>query len=217
MPVCQELVRNQNLQRRAVPSRYSNLHSKGRSLISSWLKRAWEQRDCNEEDSFEPFIFSWIALNGWAACITHLDRDRNWIDALSLNQEISAKFQSLLQGSTNCSTYAQSFKLDWPIFKAQAIRTSLGVQRQDMGIRQDVVKYYLDSGIRQYEPQCWIRHRGDPDEGPLDWPHTLAALYRVRCNLFHGEKAVYSKMDRLIVSSAFRVLVYFMQESGYFS
>ena len=50
---------------------------------------------------------------------------------------------------------------------------------------------------------------------PLDWPHTLEALYRVRCNLFHGEKGLDSEMDALIVSSAFRVLVHFLHDSGY--
>jgi hypothetical protein len=50
------------------------------------------------------------------------------------------------------------------------------------------------------------------DEKPLDWPHTLAALYRIRCNLFHGEKAVNSEMDNLIVSIDFRVLLHFLKE-----
>jgi len=35
---------------------------------------------------------------------------------------------------------------------------------------------------------------------PIDWPHTLSAIYQVRCNLFHGYKGVYSENDISIVS-----------------
>ena len=41
----------------------------------------------------------------------------------------------------------------------------------------------------------------------LDWPHTLSAIYRIRCNLFHGEKTLHSDNDVILVSLAFRVLV----------
>jgi hypothetical protein len=217
MLVCEELVRTRHFHNRGDPSRYHMLHPEGRRLISSWLERAWEQRDGDEEDCFEPFIFSWIALNGWAACITKLDRDRDWLDAITLNNNIAARFSSMLHDNTeHLLTKAQSFSVCWPIFKAQAIRSSGRVRRQEQGNRDQIVQYYLAGGIRQYEPQCWERHQQDPAGPPLDWPHIVAALYRVRCNLFHGEKAAHSEMDRLIVSRAFRVLVTFMQSSGYF-
>jgi hypothetical protein len=48
---------------------------------------------------------------------------------------------------------------------------------------------------------------------PLDWGHTLAALYRVRCNLFHGEKARNSENDRLVVSAAYDTLHAFVDEA----
>jgi hypothetical protein len=57
---------------------------------------------------------------------------------------------------------------------------------------------YLDAGARKCEPQCYLEH----DAVPLDWGHTLAALYRVRCNLFHGEKARSSENDRVVVARA---------------
>ena len=52
---------------------------------------------------------------------------------------------------------------------------------------------------------------------PLDWPHTLAALYRVRCNLFHGEKGRHSEMDQRIVASGFRTLIQFFGSANYVS
>jgi hypothetical protein len=49
---------------------------------------------------------------------------------------------------------------------------------------------------------------------PLDWSHTLAALYRVRCNLFHGEKARGSENDRVVVARAHETLLAFLEAMG---
>jgi hypothetical protein len=37
----------------------------------------------------------------------------------------------------------------------------------------------------------------------------------VRCNLFHGDKAPHSEIDRVLVHSAFQILVRFFGEWGY--
>ncbi len=60
-----------------------------------------------------------------------------------------------------------------------------------------------------------MRHVEEDGDVPLDWPHTLLSIYHVRCNLFHGEKAAHSEMDRCLVSSAFRILLHFLVEAGY--
>jgi len=212
---CHELVRSRRLARRVRLSRYRELHPDGRELISGWFERAWYMRDCEAEDSFEPFIFTWIAFNGWAACVTGLDRDRDWIDALMLSSTICDDFARLVADRESAvSIHANEFRQLWPIFKAQSIRRHR-VRAEHMDNRQAIVEYYLREGIRQFEPQCWARHRDEGSEVPLDWPHTLAALYRVRCNLFHGEKAAHSEMDQLIVSCAFRVLVHFIHSAEY--
>ena len=45
----------------------------GRRLIRAWFERAIEQRNCDAEESSEPFVFAFIALNGWASCVTTFD------------------------------------------------------------------------------------------------------------------------------------------------
>ena len=45
----------------------------GRRLIRGWFERAIEQRNCDAEESSEPFVFAFIALNGWASCVTTFD------------------------------------------------------------------------------------------------------------------------------------------------
>jgi hypothetical protein len=179
------------------------------------LSRAWERRNCEAYDSFEPFIFTWIAFNGWAACVSGLDRDREWLDALMEDQTISSDFERLVSShESSISTHAHAFYGMWPIFKAQDLRRR-GVFRHHSGERQHIIDYYRAAGVEHYEPQCWFRHQQEGMPMPLDWPHTLAALYRVRCNLFHGEKAAHSEMDAAIVSSAFRTLVHFLHEAQY--
>lgn len=68
-----------------------------------------------------------------------------------------------------------------------------------------------------YSPSCWEEHaeqNGDI-EIPVDWPHTLRAIYTVRCNLFHGDKSRTSENDRNLVYKAFRVLATFLREGNY--
>lgn len=43
------------------------------------------------------------------------------------------------------------------------------------------------------------------------WPHFIQAVYRARCNLFHGEKSAHSEMDRIIVSTALLSLTGFFR------
>ena len=74
-----------------------------------------------------------------------------------------------------------------------------------------MTRAYVDAGAREFAPSCYVEH----EQVPLDWGHTLAALYRVRCNLFHGEKARSSENDQLVVSAAYETLRAFLDESGF--
>jgi hypothetical protein len=194
---------------------YCGLHPDGRRLMRGWFREAWNRRDCDAEDSFEPFIFVWIAFNGWAACVTGRDSDRQWRSALTLNRTVREDFARLAaEVESPVATHAAEFARFWPVFKVQDLR-SRGIRTHDTGDRQQIVERYMREGAEQFQPGCWARHGDEAQEVPVDWPHTLAALYRVRCNLFHGEKARHSEMDRAIVSGAFRVLVHFLSDAGY--
>jgi hypothetical protein len=216
MHVCDELIDNPRLAKRSNVLTFEALHHHGRRLILSWLKRAWDMRDCADDDTFEPFIYAWIAFNGWAACVTGLDRDRAWLDALMLDQALIDRFDSLVADKqAELGRHAKSFRKTWPIFKAQELRrASLVGVSEHFEDREKLVSQYLSAKIA-HEPRCWMRHHIDGSPIPLDWCHTLSVLYRVRCNLFHGEKMPHSEIDRTILSRAFRVLVTFLSESGF--
>lgn len=194
--------------------RYANLPLHRRNLILGWFNRAWEMRDCNDDDSFQAFNFLWMAFNGWASCVAQTDRDREWKDSLILNQSLCADFDKLVADENlPLASPAYGFLQLWPIFKSEEIHRR-GIPWPN-GNRQQVVKYYLANGIAIFEPQCWTRHQAQGNVVPLDWPHTLSALSRVRNNLIHGGKAGDSEMNRAIVASAFRVLLYFIDCGRY--
>jgi hypothetical protein len=182
--------------------RFQELHQEGRKLIQSWAERAAAQFDCAERDSFEPFIFGWIALNGWACCVTAEDRDSDYLDALLLDADLDRGFKELL--ATDLLAAAGEFQSTWPIFSSKDI----GYNAEWGGTRQQVIERYRTINPPPgRKPACAFLHRVRGEEVPVDWPHTLSAIYQVRCNLFHGYKGVYSENDVSIVSRAFRVLV----------
>ena len=191
--------------------RYSKLHKNGKKLVKGWFERAWK-KGCKPKNHFEPFIVAWIAFNSWGRCVTEGDRDADIIDALAANQKLGRDFEELKKDSKEFTEAAQEFHGLWPIFKVQALRKRNLTYHLTNRKREDTIKYYLDSGIKDYEPKCWKHHRNRGEKVPLDWAHTLKAIYRVRCNLFHGEKAIHSEIDRKIVLSAFRVLIHMLKK-----
>jgi hypothetical protein len=184
-------------------------------MVSGWFDRAWQARECRVEDSFEPFIFDWFALNGWAACVSGVDQDRAYLDALMCDRRMCEDFLRLVPDSGSpFGSRAADFAQRWPIFEVRELRRRCIISYSE-GDRDTMVNNYLSLGACKFQPQCWKRHRDAGEPVPLDWPHTLAALYRVRCNLFHGEKSSHSEIDQYLVSCAFRTLLHFFRAAGY--
>jgi hypothetical protein len=124
------------------------------------------------------------------------------------------QFDDTLRESTDLRTIAEKFRSYWPVFKAQELkrRGALTYWHEN---RQRTIAHYLGSGARSFAPACFQRHTESGEEIPLDWPHVLAAIYQVRCNLFHGDKAPHSEIDRVLVHSAFQILIQFLSRWGY--
>ena len=213
--ICRELINTSLSEVHIDFDRYTYLHPERQRLISGWFERVWGMRDCQGDDCFEAFIFAWIAFNGWVACTTELDDDYKYLDALKRDQMLSQDFEQLVAiPESSLAPCAVEFAAQWPIFDVRPFRRRHIIVAHELD-RRTIIKRYLDAGVTAFVPQCWKRHDDDKVQVPLDWPHTLAALYRVRCNLFHGEKDAHSEMDQRIVSGAFRTLVYFLREAGY--
>lgn len=216
--ICPELRQKRQTPPQVDFGHYWRLHQEGRRHIQGWLERGWNSRDCRGEHCFESLIFTWIAFNSWGSCIADTEIDRQWLDALMASSKMCNLFDELLaNGESPFHEYVSQFHAVWPIFKVQELRDA-GIHYWSRDIRERplLVREYLERGMTKFEPACWKRHMDEGGSIPMDWPHTLTALYRVRCNLFHGEKAPYSEIDRTIVRAALRVLVYFLHETPFF-
>lgn len=192
-------------------NRHRWLHQEGNRLITNWFEKAWAHRD-DEDAVFESFIFAWFSVNAWAACVTDIDRDIEYIKRLQGDSGLNQRFDDLLEFNSEFANAAREFHGMWPIFKAQNIRRAQLQAGQGLS-RHQVIKHYLDAGLTSFEPDCWTAHRDAGEPVPLDWTHTLAAIYRVRNNLFHGEKSAHSEMDRTIVRAAFATLILFFRRA----
>lgn len=188
------------------------LHPDGQRLISTWFERAWNER-LNEQATFEAFIFAWMSVNAWAACVTDEDQDREYMRRLKEDEGLRQRFQRVVNEHPDVRRDAEEFVSLLPIFKAQRLRRA-GVHGQDGMTRSELVLHYLAEGIMEFEPECAEWHRAHDEPIPCDWPHVIAATYRVRCNLFHGEKSAHSEMDRRIVRAAFLTLIGFFRAAN---
>lgn len=187
--------------------RYADLHPDGRALISGWRERALVR---GGDSSFESFIYLWIAFNSWAACVTGSDADHEWQRGLVADPTLNEEFDQQMSAATETAEAARRFAELWPIFRVSKLRErGIDYWSGQYRSRDEMIHTYLDAGAREFAPECLFDH----EELPLDWGHTLAALYRVRCNLFHGEKAGSSENDQVVVSAAYQTLRAFLDES----
>jgi hypothetical protein len=150
-------------------SRYITLQPQGKRLILDWSDRARNMQQLPCEKHFEAFIYLWISFNGWATCITELDSDREWLDALMLSQEIQQDFAQLVSNpNTVTHQRMRNFYQFWPVFKAQSIRRQNVNVIENQSNRQAVVERYFQAGIDKFEPQCWQRHIRENSVVPTD-------------------------------------------------
>ncbi len=184
------------------------LHRDGRRLIGDWY-----QRGADNADPFESFIYLWIGLNGWAACVSGHDADTRWRDALVSSASLNDRFAGLVATATETARAAHEFATLWPIFRVDELRRRGLDYLAPVDDRAQMSEHYREAGATQFEPRCFFDHQR---HAPLDWAHTLPVLYQVRCNLFHGDKSANSENDRQIVVAAGTTLRAFIDEAALF-
>jgi len=190
--------------------RYRNLHPDGKRLVKQWFDRALVENSNQQGSQFEAFIFLWFAFNGFAACVTVVDRDAEIIRKVGNCPDLRRRFIDLQTQEPEFANRTAEFASYWPIFRVQDLRR-LSLLHSSHGSRREMVDHYLSIPGAGHEPECYEFHRSHGQEIPADWPHTLQAIYRVRCNLFHGEKSPSAEIDIRIVRQAFLVLSMFIQ------
>jgi hypothetical protein len=183
--------------------RFKDLHKPGKDLIHTWFNRGWEQRNCPGGEAFEPFIYTYIAFNGWAACVTAQEKDIEMLKDLKRDQALRDCFLQWIAQDSEFHDLIISFSSLWPIFSARELR-ELRLDQIEFKTRSELIDHYLRGGATEFWPGL--------TDNRIILGNVLSAIYQVRCNLFHGGKGITSESDRKIVDAAFRVLVRWMEK-----
>lgn len=191
--------------------RYEELPMYGKQLIWDWFQRGERGLNNTQGESFEPFIYTWFALNAWAACVTDEDIDRLWQSHLADDSDLSERFDRLRQSDEAFRESLNHFVTFWPIFEVKSIRRLYPEYREFRTIENRAA--LRDELIRRKvpcKPEGW-----NPGDAVM-WPHLLQTLARVRNNLFHGDKGPDDPVDQEIVYAALRALVHFLRGAQLF-
>jgi hypothetical protein len=116
------------------------------------------------------------------------ENDWSLIQAVGFDATMFSRFADLLCREASFRETVKQFGVLWPVFKVRALQElgpglSPGHQARDQYKKECLSKL----GPKDFQPRCFKNHPGAGP--PIDWPHTLAAIYQIRCNLFHGGKA----------------------------
>lgn len=137
------------------------------------LVRSWRHKSHQDGDVFGSFIFIWISFNAWLEHLSMKTSDREMIEEL---RERAACMNELV------SAYDYVLKNDELFIRS--LRALIGKSREEP-IRD----------VREIFPDVVI-------ENEYDYENVIRALYRIRCNLFHGGKDINEPRDQSLVSNA---------------
>jgi hypothetical protein len=182
--------------------------------------RRWLEKARGSSDSFESLIYLWVAFDGWlaelAVPVEQIEYDRPLLNATARDADLSERFAKLLKDGEEFGPLAREFHSLWPIFNVRRLaQKHIAPWNPHQESRETYCTKCFDSGLdpKAYEPRCFRRHEPVAEDLglervpiPLDWRHTLAAIYQVRCNLFHGGKAFQMDCDQQFARLAFEIL-----------
>lgn len=191
------------------------------NFAREWVRRAWAE---DQEDTFSAFIHLWVVFNAWASVVVHDDEggresDTFLIAVLGHDPQLVSRFDCLLRTDPAFRQLNAEFAALWPVFEVRILRRlSIPAWDGTASTRRsyvDSVLPRLDQHLGEvsrrlhrgrrdpfYSPPCFRTHEHPPN----DWPHTLRAVYMVRCNLFHGGKSFDRAGDQKFVDAAYRIL-----------
>lgn len=217
--ICPELFKQGTAVKQVKLWKYYELGAHRIGLVQNWYKRSKKLAGISKQKDFEPFIFAWFAFNAWGMCVTEADNDAEMIKSLALCPDINQKFNDLIvEQNSELAKVATNFINLLPIFDMKDLENKQ-LMRLDDQKRRERVLFYLGNGATEFDPRCWARHLNEEHNGqslPVDWAHILKAIYKIRCNLFHGHKSAQVEINKELVSSAYSTLFQFVEDCNYF-
>ena len=141
------------------------------------LIRAWRGKSHNEGDQFASFVFIWFCFNAWMEHLSNKDTDAEMI------KEVAERQQSMV-------SLIESY--------------NKAISDDDL-LKRDIRALFRKS---QEEPIKDVRGKKSPIsiKGENDFENIVWAIYRIRCNLFHGGKDANDLRDQVLVKLAAGIL-----------
>ena len=181
-------------------------------FIQPWIRNS---RSYNE---MEGFIYLWVSFNAWASLavpdLTKNHMDIYIVHSVSVDNKFKAEFEKQKKENEKFSSSLEEFVSLMPVLQVLWLKNN---NVRGWGFDEDRKKYlkmvgrknpYVtvnDNEKSMFSPACAYQHFDIDEDIPADWPHVMAAIYQVRCNLFHGGKAYYPE-DRKFVELAYELL-----------
>ena len=141
------------------------------------LIRTWRAKSNNEGDQFASFVFIWFCFNAWLENLSDRQTDRAMMDEL---RGKSDNMTSLIEAYDAVRASDEFFK--------RSLQHLMGMSKE--------------------EPIRDVRGRKQPIsiENENDFVNIIEAIYRIRCNLFHGGKDANDPRDQVLVKDAAIIL-----------
>jgi hypothetical protein len=143
-----------------------------------------EKADEPGQQEFLPFLYLWMAFNGWMTAVTERHTDAQMLRDVKRNARLQKTYDT------------------------RGARKALGLETFRQMSREAVLAACPSVGV-DVDPAGWI-----PGALP-SWEQLLSGLYRVRCNLFHGQKSPALARDRDLVTAGGIVLRTLIAEAGF--
>ncbi|MBU6414863.1 hypothetical protein KGQ34_01295 [Patescibacteria group bacterium] len=141
------------------------------------LIRVWREKSHQEGDQFASFVFIWFCFNAWMEHLSSKNTDAEMIKEVAKRQ---------------------------PVMSSLIGAYDLGVSDDDLF--QNSIKHLVC--MSREEPIKDTRNRKPPIsiQNENDFENIVQAIYRIRCNLFHGGKDADDIRDQVLVKDAAMIL-----------
>lgn len=146
------------------------------------LIKAWRQKSHNEGDQFASFVFIWFCFNAWMEHISDENTDKKMINELAGRKH---NMQSLFEA------YDAAVSANDEFLKSGVMAL--------MHMSKEKPIEDMRKNPRRREPPITIKSEND-------FENIVQAIYRIRCNLFHGGKDADDIRDQVLVKNAAMVL-----------
>lgn len=210
---CPEMKNDKNLTCCVNFPLFSNLEKRPKKILNDQFEFAWKLRELPPEGHFGAFLHAWNLLAITAEITTGNSNQEVWYGLIRSDSTWAGKFNIVMENPKSLlRMYSNRFAGIWPIFDVdELIKKKLLIS--DPSTRAETINYYHQNNVKNYLPECWMRHLNEESKLLPDWDHTLSAWFAVHWNLFRDPQWVNTENNTRIVSNAFLSLIYFFKES----